>query len=430
MKTFHNILFNSLAVSIANNTVWFALTFWAYLETKSVIATSLVGGIYLIASTASSMWFGSLVDHNRKKIIMMASSIASLVFYTISMIVLLITPASQFSSITSPMLWIIICLLMFGVLPGNIRSIAVPTLVTHLIPEEERDKANGLSGMMFGISFLCTSVISGFLLAHTGMFGVLCVVITITVISIVHLASTSLQEKEIIHTEEHDKKVDIAGTVKVILGVPGLMSLLFFATFNNFLGGVFMALMDAYGLSLVSVETWGLLWGAVSLGFIIGGSYVAKRGVGKKPLRSLFLVNIAAWSLCIIFPMQAWILLLTFCMLLNMSIMPIAEAAEQTVLQKVVPPERQGRVFGFAQSVEWAATPLTAFLIGPIAELFFIPYMSEGGQGAVLIGSWFGVGPDRGMALVFIVAGIIGLLITILAFQSRAYRLLSAKYAE
>jgi DHA3 family multidrug efflux protein-like MFS transporter len=36
---------------------------------------------------------------------------------------------------------------------------------------------------------------------------------------------------------------------------------------------------------------------------------------------------------------------------------PYAEAAEHTTLQKVVPLERQGRVFGFAQSVEQSAHP-------------------------------------------------------------------------
>lgn len=56
---------------------------------------------------------------------------------------------------------------------------------------------------------------------------------------------------------------------------------------------------------------------------------------------------------------------------------PIAEACEQTILQKVVPFERQGRVFGFAQSVEQTASPLTAFFIGPIAELFVIPFMKS-----------------------------------------------------
>ena len=57
--------------------------------------------------------------------------------------------------------------------------------------------------------------------------------------------------------------------------------------------------------------------------------------------------------------------------------MPYIEAAEQTVLQRVVPYERQGRVFGFAQSVEQSASPLTAFLISPLAQFVFIPFMTD-----------------------------------------------------
>jgi DHA3 family multidrug efflux protein-like MFS transporter len=47
---------------------------------------------------------------------------------------------------------------------------------------------------------------------------------------------------------------------------------------------------------------------------------------------------------------------------------PAVEAAEQTIFQTVVPVERQGRVFGFAQSIEQAATPVSVLLIGPIAD--------------------------------------------------------------
>ena len=52
------------------------------------------------------------------------------------------------------------------------------------------------------------------------------------------------------------------------------------------------------------------------------------------------------------------------------------------------------------------------------------------GRGATLIGPWFGTGPDRGMALVFIAAGIIGLVVTAVCMRSRAYGVLSARYAE
>jgi DHA3 family multidrug efflux protein-like MFS transporter len=50
------------------------------------------------------------------------------------------------------------------------------------------------------------------------------------------------------------------------------------------------------------------------------------------------------------------------------------------------------------------------------------------GTGAELIGGWFGTGQARAIALVFVVAGLIGVLLTILAFNSRYYRQLSASY--
>jgi DHA3 family multidrug efflux protein-like MFS transporter len=223
--------------------------------------------------------------------------------------------------------------------------------------------------------------------------------------------------------------VDIRGTVHAIRLVPGLFGLILFHTFNNFLGGIFMALMDAYGLLLVSVQAWGILWGLLSLGFIVGGMVVATRGLGKNPLRMLLLANTAMWAICIVFPLQASVLLLAVGMFVWLCLIPVVEAAEQTVLQKVVEPERQGRVFGFAQSVEQAATPITAFLIGPIAQAIFIPFMTTG-DGATLLGPWFGIGADRGIGLLFIVAGWIGLIVTLLAMRSNSYRVLSADYQE
>src|SRR3546814_15399634 len=69
--------------------------------------------------------------------------------------------------------------------------------------------------------------------------------------------------------------------------------------------------------------------------------------------------------------------------------------------------ERQGRVFGFAQSVEQSAAPLTAFLIGPLTQFLAIPFMTTG-AGAQAIGEWYGTGQEGGMALVFSVTGALG----------------------
>jgi DHA3 family multidrug efflux protein-like MFS transporter len=316
---------------------------------------------------------------------------------------------------------------MVGVITGNIRTIAMSTAVTLLIPADRRDRANGLVGTASGISFLITSVISGILVGLAGMLYVLILAIAATAASIVHLSTLRIPEDGVAAGEDGPRKIDIRGTLAVVGAVPGLFALILFAAINNVLGGVLMALMDAYGLSLVSVQVWGLLWGFLSTGFILGGLVIARRGLGRNPLRALLLANAAIWVISAVFTLRSSIVLLTVGLFIFMCVMPYIEAAEQTVLQRVVPYERQGRVFGFAQSVEQSASPLTAFLISPVAQFVAIPFMTTG-SGADLIGGWFGTGPERGLALVFTITGLIGLVLTLVALRSPYYRLLSERY--
>ena len=426
MKTFYQILGNTVLANVTNMTVWFAVIFFIYLETKSVTATSIVSGIFLVFTAALGIWFGSLVDHNKKKNMMILSGVISLLIYIIGFGIYIALPAETWKNPTSVTLWVFNVLLLVGVIAGNIRSIAVPTLVTILIPEDDRAKANGLVGTALGIAFLICSAISGLLVGAGGMFYVLILGIVMMSLSIVHMWTLQIPEKEIVHLEQQPK-VDLRGTYAVVAAIPGLMAMILFTTINNFLGGAFMGLMDAYGLSLVSVQTWGLLFAVISTGFIVGGMVIAKYGLGKNPLVAMFGANIIIWIVSAVFTIQPSIILLAVGMFIYISVVPFIEAAEQTILQKVVPLERQGRVFGFAHSVEQSASPLTTFLIGPIAETFFIPFMTTG-VGVGLIGSWFGTGPARGIALVFTVVGIIGLILTVIAMNTKYYKLLSDRY--
>jgi DHA3 family multidrug efflux protein-like MFS transporter len=428
-------LANSLAASVINTFVWFAVTFWVYLETKSVIATSLMAGIYSTTVALSGFFLGSLVDRYPKKNVMLLSSLCSFFLYALAGAIFVSTPMAVFRDPSSVALWAFIVLTLVGAIAGNLRGIALSTLVTILIPEEGRDKANGLVGTATGVAFLAASIFSGLAVGYLGVFWMLIIAIGLTVVVIVHLWTVSIPDlpgspsKEVTQRPSQANSIDIRGTIQAISLVPGLFGLIFFHTFNNFLGGIFMSLMDAYGLLLVSVQVWGALWGVLSLGFIVGGMVVARKGLGKNPLRTLFLANIVMWTICCVFTLRASIVLLAVGMFVWLCLIPAVEAAEQTILQKVVPPERQGRVFGFAQSVEQAASPITAFLIGPVAQWIFIPFMTTG-AGVELLGPWFGTGTDRGLALLFTVAGLVGLVVTLLAIRSYSYRVLSEAYQK
>lgn len=447
MQTFYRLLAIALLVATTNNFVWFALTFWAFLTTGSVISTSVMAGIFLVLTALSGFWFGSLVDHHRKKDAMLGSSVATLALFLIGLAIFHTTPPSTFASVSSVRLWVFVVILLSGTLAGTIYNIAIPTLVAFIVPEDRRDRANGMFGTTIGIAFALTSVASGVSLAFGGMAFVLLAAVIATAIAIALLALVPIPDKAtagtgdgpippaMVATDEPGpaeatapgKHVDIAGTIRAVQAVPGLFALVFFTTFNNFLGGVFFALMDAYGLSLVSVEVWGALWGFLSLSFIAGGLYISKRGLGANPLHILFRNNIATWTVCIFFTIQPSITLLAVGTFIWMFFVPFTEAIEQTIFQRVVPPERLGRVIGFAHSVEQMASPVTAFFIGPVAQLIFIPFMTTG-AGVHLIGGWFGTGIDRGIALVFMTAGAVGLAVTLVAMRSKAYQLLAERY--
>jgi DHA3 family multidrug efflux protein-like MFS transporter len=451
VRVFYQLLVSTLLVSVTNYTVWFAITFYTYLETRSVFATGVVSGIFLVMTALTGIWFGSLVDAHPKKTIMQVSAGVSLALYAVALVVYLVTPRAEFRDPLSARLWILIVLLMLGVIAGNIRSIALPTMVTALIEPDTRDRANGLVGTASGVSFLVTSVISGLLVALGGMLWVLVVALVVLGLSIVHLglvrvpagpavepSAPDLPPKiaaatgEAAGTATREKtvgKVDLRGTIRVIGQVPGLGALIVFSAFNNLLGGIFMALLDAYGLSMMSVQGWGLLWGVLSTGFIVGGLLIARTGLGKNPVWLLLMVNVVCWAVTLLFPLRESVIWMAVGLYVYMLVVPYAEAAEQTILQKVVPYERQGRVFGFAQSVEQAASPATAFLISPVAQFFFIPFMTDG-AGARWIGAWFGTGAARGLALVFVLTGIAGLAATVIALRSRPYRRLSKRYVE
>jgi DHA3 family multidrug efflux protein-like MFS transporter len=188
-----------------------------------------------------------------------------------------------------------------------------------------------------------------------------------------------------------------------------------------------MALMDPYGLELFPVELWGVVLGVTATGFVIGGLLVARFGLGRNPIRTMLLLVMAMGLIGAVFTLRDWWWLYAGGIWIYMTLIPAVEAAEQTVIQKVVPFETQGRVFGFAAAFESAAAPITSFLIAPIAEFALIPYM-ESPAGRSAFGGLLGDGIGRGIALVFLVGGVVMIIAAGAAMLTRSYRVMSAQY--
>ena len=431
MKNFHKVLLNTLIANVTSSYLWFALTFWVYLETKNVMATAIVGGAYMFLVAMLSLVFGVIVDHNRKKDVMVYSSLITFTAYGLAGVGYVFQPVSNITNISHPAFWAFALLILAGGVVENMRNIALSTTVTLLVPKEGRDKANGMVGTVQGVAFMVTSVFSGLSIGLLGMGWTLAIAVTLTGLALLHLIFTvQIPEEKIVHDPELDnKKIDIKGSVATIKKVPGLFPLILFATFNNLIGGVFMALMDPYGLEMFSVQWWGIVLGITSTGFIVGGLLVARKGLGTNPLRTMLTLMVGMSVLGMLFTIREWWVLYVVGIYIYMALIPAVEAAEQTILQRVVPFKRQGRVFGLAQALESAAAPISAFMIGPIAQYGLIPYMRSE-EGRATWGWLVGDGETRGIALVFVFASLLMLALVLAAFQSKSYRLLGEYYKK
>lgn len=426
---FTHVLANTAVAMLGTAFIWFGITFWAYLETRSVLATSFLGGAYMLGMAVLGVPFGSLIDRYRKHPVMVFSAVGTTVSFLLGGVMFWLTPYDDLVSLNKPWFWMFCGLILFGALLAMIRGLALTTCVTMLVESDKRANANGLVGAVNGMTMLVVGVLSGLSIGQLGIGWTLLLAIVAVVASLVHLLILRIPEPTIVHAEGLPSPVDFKGAWRAIIVVPGLIGLIIFSTFNNFLGGVFMSLLDPYGLELMSVEAWGILFGLSSIGFIVGGAIIAKTGLGRKPLRTLLFACLAMWVVSGTFTLRDNVWLLAVGVFAYMILIPFIEAAEQTMMQRVVPLEKQGRVFGFAQAVEVSASPLSALMIGPIAQFWLLPYAeSERGQAQW---AWLlGTGQARGIALVFVLVSIAGFILTALVFLTRSYRLLNQAYEE
>jgi MFS transporter, DHA3 family, multidrug efflux protein len=227
-RRFYAVLANSLVAFLTNTFVWFAVTFWVYLEAQSVIATSVMAGIYSITGAVSGFFLGSLVDRYPKKQVMLLASACSLVLYALALVVYMASPPAAFSSAASVGLWTFVVLTLVGAIVGNVRAIAISTLVTIMVPEERRDKANGLVGTSNGVAFLAASILSGLAIGFLGVSWMLGSAIVALVLVVVHLVGVPIPNAPHQHedsTVASSSGVDIRGTIRIVAAVPGLFGL-------------------------------------------------------------------------------------------------------------------------------------------------------------------------------------------------------------
>jgi len=110
--------------------------------------------------------------------------------------------------------------------------------------------------------------------------------------------------------------------------------------------------------------------------------------------------------------------------------LPIINGSNLAIWQSKVAPDVQGRVFAAQQAIAKAATPLAYLAAGPLADRVFGPALVSGGPLAGSVGQVIGVGPGRGIGLLFIVMGVLTVLATAVAYLNPRIRLVEGELPD
>jgi MFS family permease len=389
---------------LGTNMSAFALTIWAYELTGSATALALVGFFFVTPMLVISPLVGAIVDRSNRKLMMMISDLAS-GLATIAILVLYLTGRLE--------IW---HLYITGAIQGTFQAFQWPAYsaaITTMLPKEQYGRANGLLSLAESGSNIFSPLLAGALMGIIGLTGILSIDIFSFIFAIGALLVVHIPQPRI--TEEGRKGQgsllkESAYGFHYILERPSLLGLQIVFLLGNFFHSIpFVILAPLILASTNNNEiSYATVTSAGAIGAVIGGVAMSAWGGPKRRVHGV----LAGW----IFNSLLGLVLMGVGRSLPVWVaasftgalfVPIINGSNQAIWQVKVAPDVQGRVFSIRRLIAWFVTPISMLIAGPLADRAFEPAMQSGGALSASFAWLVGTNPGAGMALIFILCGLL-----------------------
>jgi MFS transporter, DHA3 family, macrolide efflux protein len=203
---------------------------------------------------------------------------------------------------------------------------------------------------------------------------------------------------------------------------PGLMGLTIFFAVTSFTEGMLQVLFWPLVLNSASSRTLGIVLSIAGCGMLLGSVAISAWGGPKRRVYGILMfAGLQGACLCL-GGMPSTTIVAAIGGFGYLFARPIIVSCNQTIWQRKVPLELQGRVFALQMAVERLLLVISLASAGPLADRVFEPLMAPGGLLAGSIGQLIGTGPGRGVGLLFMLMGTINIVATAIAYRTRHVR--------
>jgi MFS transporter, DHA3 family, macrolide efflux protein len=417
VRTFSIVWLGQLVSLIGSGLTAFALGIWVYQRTGSATQFGFIAFCGVLPSILFSPLAGALVDRwNHRWTMILSNTGGALIALTIA----LLLAAGRFE------IWhIYVANALISTLSA-FQGPAYTAATTLLIPKHHLGRAGGMLQMGPAIVQLAAPVLGGLLLEIIQLRGVVLLDFAACLFALATLLSVRFPRASTTPTGEPEKDSllrEVAYGWAYLTSQPGFLGLLIFFAVSNFLAGIVGVLFGPLVLSFASPSVFGTLISIAGIGMLVGSLVMSVWGGPQRRIDAVFSVMLLSGLCMLVAGLGTSILLLGIAFLLFSFGMPILNACTQVIFQKKVAPHIQGRIFALRGAITSASLPLAYLVAGPLADYVFEPLMAPDGLLAGSVGQLIGVGPGRGIGLMFMVMGALTMIVTVIAYLYPRLRL-------
>jgi MFS family permease len=422
LRTFFTVWSGQL-ISVTGSTMSaFAVQFWIYSETGSVTNLAMVSLAFSLPSVVVSPFAGALVDRwDRRRVMLASDSVAAVA--TLSLAFLYAADSLE--------LWHVFLAVAVIGLSNAFQQPAWLASIPLLVPKAHLGRANGLVQLNDGVSLVLAPALAGAVLVTAGLQAVLFIDVATFLVAVTALAIVRFPRPEGHEAASTGSlRKDAAVGWHFVKERPGLFGLLWIYAGVNFSLAFANVLLIPLVVAFSSEGAAGGVLSAAGIGLVAGSVAVSAWGGPKRRVRGTMIAIAIAGTGVALAGVRPSLLLVGACSVVLMGVVPIANTSSQVLWQVKVPPAMQGRVFAIRRMIAQGISPIAILLSGPLADRVFEPLLAEDGALAGSVGSVIGVGPGRGVGLMFIVTGLLTVLLAVVGYLTRRIRNLETELPD
>lgn len=417
LRIFALVWFGQLVSLTGSGLTEFGLGVWVFQRTGSTTQFALIYLLITLPRLLLSPLAGTLVDRwDRRRIMLLSDTGTALI--TLAIALLLFADRLE--------VWHIYLATTISSALGAFQGPAYTATITLLIPKQHYGRASGLISLTRSIPSLISPVLAGFLVVAIGLEGVILIDVATYVFAVGTLLLVRFPRPELSAEGEAARGTfarEVAAGWAYLARRRGLLGLLTLYAATSFLGMTTEVLLTPYLLSFSTADVLGLVVSATGAGLLVGGVIMSAWGGPQRRIHGIFGFEMLV-SLCtVLIGLWASPALIGVAAFLYFVGIELSDGSSQALWQTKVAPDFQGRVFAMRQMVSWSALPLGILITAPLAEFVLEPMLREGGALADNVGRVLGVGPGRGIALIFILTGVFNIVALILGYLHPRIRL-------